>query len=166
MQSAVLALRFEPYQRALHSLQRSNSLAYIVDMLLQQFVYVSAGRLLLMSEVSQSPHLVLAKSKFLTAKDELQPFLVRVFIAAVAVRQTCGLWQQSDLFVVPDSLCRTIAGPCKFTDAQLKQLFLDKGFTYRSFEKNSGCSLGDQEHDDYDLGDVPDDHAHHPDTKE
>lgn len=54
----------------------------------------------------------------------------------------------------------------EFTDAQLKQLFLDKGFTYRSFEKNSGCSLGDHEHDDDELGDVPDDHAHHRDTKE
>ncbi len=28
-----------------------------------------------------------------------------------------------------------------FTDAQLKKLFLDKGFTYRSFEKTSGCSI-------------------------
>ena len=35
-----------------------------------------------------------------------------------------------------------------FTDAQLKQLFLDKGFTYRSFEKTSGCSMADQEHDE------------------
>jgi len=47
-----------------------------------------------------------------------------------------------------------------FTDAQLKQLFLDKGFTYRSFEKNTGCSLGDHEHD------ASDDHAHRPDTTE
>ncbi len=117
MQSAVLALRFEPYKRALHSLQRSNSLSHIIYVLFQQFVYVSAGRLFSMSEISQSPHFVLAKSKFLAAKDELQPFLVRVFIAAIAVRPTDGLWQQSDLFVVPDSLYRAIAGPCKFTDA-------------------------------------------------
>jgi mercuric ion binding protein len=37
-----------------------------------------------------------------------------------------------------------------FTDAQLKQLFLDKGFTYRSFEKNSGCSMAGHEHDEED----------------
>jgi len=37
-----------------------------------------------------------------------------------------------------------------FTDAQLKQLFLDKGFTYRSFEKTSGCSMADLEHDEED----------------
>ena len=93
MQSAVLALRFEPYQCVFHLLQRSNSLAYIDYVLLQQFVYVSASRLFLMSEVSQPPHFVLAKSKFLTAKDELQPFLVRIVIAAVAVGPTDGLWQ-------------------------------------------------------------------------
>lgn len=34
-----------------------------------------------------------------------------------------------------------------FTDAQLKQLFLDKGFTYRSFEKTPGCSINDHQHD-------------------
>jgi len=117
VESAVLALRFEPYQRALHSLQRSNSLSHIVHVFFQQFVYISAGRLFLMSEISQSPYFVLAKSKFLTAKDELQPFLVRVFIAAIAVRPTDCSWQQSDLFVVADGLRRAIAGPCKFTDA-------------------------------------------------
>ncbi len=53
-----------------------------------------------------------------------------------------------------------------FTDAQLNQLFLDKGFTYRSFDKKSGCSFGDHQHDDDDLHDVPEDHAHHPDIKE
>lgn len=37
-----------------------------------------------------------------------------------------------------------------FTDAQLKQLFLDKGFTYRSFEKTSGCSMAGHEHDEED----------------
>ena len=92
MQGAVLALRFEPYKRALHSLQCSNFLAHIVYVLSQQFVYVSTGRLLLMGEVSQSPHFVLAKSKFLTAKDKLQPFAVRVFIASIAVCLTGGLW--------------------------------------------------------------------------
>ncbi len=117
MQSAVLALRFEPYKRALHSFQRSNSLVHIAYVLFQQFVYVSAGRLFLMSEISQSPYFVLAKSKFLTAKDELQPFPVRVLIAAIAVGPTDCSWQQSDLFVVADGLRRAIAGPCKFTDA-------------------------------------------------
>ena len=53
-----------------------------------------------------------------------------------------------------------------FTNAQLKQLFLDKGFTYRSYAKKVGCSIGDHQHDDDDLRDVPEDHAHHPDTKE
>ena len=51
-----------------------------------------------------------------------------------------------------------------FTDAQLKKLFLDKGFTYRSFEKTSGCSIGEHEHDADELRDIPDDHAHHADT--
>jgi mercuric ion binding protein len=52
-----------------------------------------------------------------------------------------------------------------FTDAQLKQLFLDKGFTYRSFQKTSGCSIADHEHDEDDLRDIPEDHAHHPDSE-
>jgi len=47
-----------------------------------------------------------------------------------------------------------------FTDAQLKQLFLDKGFTYRSFEKTSGCSMAAHEHDADDLRDIPADHDH------
>ena len=51
-----------------------------------------------------------------------------------------------------------------FTDAQLKQLFRDKGFTYRSFEKTSGCSIAGHEHDDEELRDIPEDHADHPDT--
>ncbi len=50
------------------------------------------------------------------------------------------------------------------TDAQLKQLFRDKGFTYRSFEKTSGCSIAGHEHDDEDLRDIPEDHADHPDA--
>ena len=53
-----------------------------------------------------------------------------------------------------------------FSDAQLKQLFLDKGFTYRSYERKSGCSIGDHEHDDDDFADVPENHVHHADTKE
>ncbi len=48
-----------------------------------------------------------------------------------------------------------------FTDAQLKQLFLDKGFTYRSFEKSTGCSLGEHQHDEADLSEIPENHAHH-----
>ena len=52
-----------------------------------------------------------------------------------------------------------------FTDAQLKQLFLDKGFTYRSFNKASGCSIGGHEHDDEELRDISEDHADHSDTK-
>ncbi len=52
-----------------------------------------------------------------------------------------------------------------FTDTQLEQLFLDKGFTYRSFQKTSGCSIAGHEHDEDELRDVPEDHAHHPDTK-
>ena len=52
-----------------------------------------------------------------------------------------------------------------FTDAQLKQLFLDKGFTYRSFNKASGCSIGGHEHDDEELRDISEDHADHADSK-
>lgn len=51
-----------------------------------------------------------------------------------------------------------------FTDAQLRQLFLDKGFTYRSFEKTSGCSFVDLEHRDDDDREIPEDHADHPDS--
>ena len=50
----------------------------------------------------------------------------------------------------------------EFTDAQLQKLFLDKGFTYRSFEQALGCSLGEHEHDVELMRDVPEDHAHHP----
>jgi mercuric ion binding protein len=52
-----------------------------------------------------------------------------------------------------------------FTDAQLQQLFLDKGFTYRSFTKASGCSIAGHEHEDEELRDIPEDHADHSDTK-
>jgi len=62
------------------------------------------------------------------------------------------------IFVCADS---TVA----FTDAQLKQLFLDKGFTYRSFAKASECSIGVHEDDDEELRDIPKDHADHSDTK-
>ncbi len=61
------------------------------------------------------------------------------------------------LFVCADS-------DVSFTDAQLKQLFLDKGFTYRSFQKMSGCSIAEHEHDEDDLRDIPDDHVHHRDS--
>ncbi len=53
----------------------------------------------------------------------------------------------------------------EFTDAQLQRLFLDKGFTYRSFEQAPGCSLGDHEHDVDAMGEIPEDHAHHPARK-
>ena len=52
-----------------------------------------------------------------------------------------------------------------FTNAQLKQLFLEKGFTYRSFTETSGCSISGREHDDGELRDIPEDHADHSDTK-
>ncbi len=52
-----------------------------------------------------------------------------------------------------------------FTDAQLQQLFLDKGFSYRSFEKKSRCSIGDNEHDEHDLRDIPEDHEDHADAE-
>lgn len=51
------------------------------------------------------------------------------------------------------------------SDAQLKQLFRDKGFTYRSFEKTSGCSVAGHKHEDEELRDIPEAHADHPDTK-
>ena len=52
-----------------------------------------------------------------------------------------------------------------FTDAQLKQLFLDKGFTYRSFEKSPGCSIGVHQHDEDNSDDIPEDHAQHSATE-
>lgn len=52
-----------------------------------------------------------------------------------------------------------------FTDAQLKQLFLDKGFTYRSFEKSPGCSIGVHEDNEDNSGDIPEDHAQHSATE-
>ncbi len=52
-----------------------------------------------------------------------------------------------------------------FTDAQLKQLFRDKGFTYRSFAKASGCSIAGHEHDAEELREIPEDHADYPGTK-
>jgi len=51
------------------------------------------------------------------------------------------------------------------TDAQLKQLFRDKGFTYRSFTKTSGCSIAGHEHDDVVSRNIPEDHVDHPDTR-
>lgn len=61
------------------------------------------------------------------------------------------------LFVCADS-------QVTFTDTELKQFFLDKGFTYRSFQKTLGCSFADHEHDEDDLRNIPEDHADHPDT--
>jgi len=48
-----------------------------------------------------------------------------------------------------------------FSDTQLKQLFLDKGFTYRSHVKAQGCSFGDHVHSEDDLQNTPEDHADH-----
>jgi len=89
---AVSALRFEPNEGAFHSFQLADSFLHVGYVFFQQFVNGSAGRLLLMSEISQSPHFVLVKSEFTATKDELQPFLVRVLIAAIAVRATGGRW--------------------------------------------------------------------------
>ncbi len=50
----------------------------------------------------------------------------------------------------------------EFNDAQLQRLFLDKGFTYRSFELTPGCSLGDHGHDVDAMRDTPEDHEHRP----
>ena len=50
------------------------------------------------------------------------------------------------------------------TDTQLKKLFLDKGFTYRSMQKAPGCSMADHQHDEDDLSDIPEEHSHHSDT--
>ena len=50
-------------------------------------------------------------------------------------------------------------------DAQLNQLFRDKGFTYRSFTKVSGWSIAGHEHDDEEIRDLPEDHADHPGAK-
>ena len=50
----------------------------------------------------------------------------------------------------------------EFNDAQLQRLFLDKGFTYRSFELAPGCSLGDHGHDVDAMRDSPEDHEHRP----
>ncbi len=50
----------------------------------------------------------------------------------------------------------------RLSDAQLQRLFLDKGFTYRSFELARGCSLGDHGHDVDATCDTPEDHEHRP----
>ena len=52
-----------------------------------------------------------------------------------------------------------------FADAQLKQLFRDKGFTYRSFTKASACSIAGHENGDEEMQDIAEDHADHPDTR-
>ncbi len=51
-----------------------------------------------------------------------------------------------------------------FTDPQLKELFLDKGFTYRSFEQAAECSMYIDDYDVDATSDVADDHADHPAT--
>lgn len=60
------------------------------------------------------------------------------------------------LFVCADS-------QVTFTDAYLKQLFLDKGFTYRSFQKTSGCSFTDHEHASDESRKIPEKHVHDTD---
>lgn len=62
------------------------------------------------------------------------------------------------LFVCADS-------QVTFTDAQLKQLFLDKGFTYRSFQKMPGCSIPHHEHASDEFRKIPEDHVHDTDIK-
>lgn len=51
-----------------------------------------------------------------------------------------------------------------FTGAELKQLFRDKGFTYRSFKTAVACSINGHAHDKEDLRGIPEDHADHPET--
>lgn len=53
----------------------------------------------------------------------------------------------------------------EINDAKLKQLFLDKGFTYRSFTKAPGCSIIEHEHDDEELEGVAEEHADHHDIE-
>lgn len=53
----------------------------------------------------------------------------------------------------------------RFTDSQLKQLFLEKGFTFRSFTKASGCSIGEHEHSNEELQDIPENHADHAESQ-
>lgn len=48
-----------------------------------------------------------------------------------------------------------------FTDDQLQQLFLDKGFTFRSFEEKAQCTINNHKHDDVELENIPEDHAQH-----
>ena len=49
-----------------------------------------------------------------------------------------------------------------FTDSQLKELFLNKGFTYRSFEQVAECSMDVRGHSVDATSDIPDEHANHP----
>ncbi len=88
------------------------------------------------------------------------PFCVatseRALLKIAGVHAVGSNLETGTIFVCADS-------QVTFTDAQLKQLFLDKGFTYRSFEKTSGCSMADHEHDADDLRDIPDNHEHDAD---
>ena len=52
-----------------------------------------------------------------------------------------------------------------FTDAQLRKLFLDKGFTYRSYKKKPGCSLGERMHKKDSVDDGHDKRVHDAGTK-
>ncbi len=75
------------------------------------------------------------------------PFCVatseRALLKIAGVHAVGSNLETGTIFVCADS-------EVAFTDAQLKQLFLDKGFTYRSFEKTSGCSMAGHEHDEED----------------
>ncbi len=90
------------------------------------------------------------------------PFCVatseRALMKITGVHSVGSNLETGTIFVCADS-------QVTFTDAQLKQLFLDKGFTYRSFEKSSTCSIGDYEHDEDDLDDIPEDHEHDSTTE-
>ncbi len=89
------------------------------------------------------------------------PFCVatseRALLKIAGVHAVGSNLETGTIFVCADS-------QVTFTDAQLKQLFLDKGFTYRSFEKTSGCSVADHEHKADDLRDIPEDHDHDADV--
>jgi len=48
-----------------------------------------------------------------------------------------------------------------FTDDQLQRLFLDKGFTFRSFKEKAQCTINNHKHDDSELENIPEDHTQH-----
>ncbi len=50
-----------------------------------------------------------------------------------------------------------------FTNEQLQQLFLDKGFTFRSFEQKAQCTIDSHSHEGAELENIPEDHTRHHD---